>query len=213
MSISALTLESTLQVVEWGDDGGVTNPAPAGQIRHVDVTGVAVINDPANGLKYTKVVAGVFVAMSEAERTNVDNLTPSSDVQRIIRPGPIITDGTGWQSIFTSPREARPVVAGDWELTACFAIKMANGPTWDAGGADSAAEARLLVNGTVRRPWILPMAFYSTHSGCLSDNLADGVVLTIDFQTNRKGASGDILVEDVELVLKRIDHHVHDDVE
>ncbi len=207
MSISALTLDTTGQVKEWADAGGVTSPTPAGQTLHTDVTGISVVNDPANGLRYTKVMGGVFTAMDQSERDAVDNETPSWDTQVFLlepeTPDDVVTSAT-YQSVFASPLQPRPVKAGRWKLEASFCMRCDSPQVWTANGVDSGGGARLIVAG-IELPWANPTELWVTYSGFITAEMAEGPVPAVDFQLVRPTGGG-VQFARLELVLHNIGH-------
>lgn len=76
MAVSVITLDSTGQVLGFGQDEHVA-AAEAGQTRTTDMDEGTLNVLAANGYKYTKVVGVSFTAMSAGERTVVDD----ADVQ------------------------------------------------------------------------------------------------------------------------------------
>ncbi len=173
------------------------NPVTMSQVQVQDDATVPVVNGTPVPLKYVKVVSGQFVEMTALEKSAVDTATPTSSVQRILTPGEtIVTSGhasdatTGFASVLGGVKTSRPLTAGDYQLAVTFEMSLTGNAIWDNNGPRSAAQARLLWNGSELQSWVGPLAFYSTFSALLGAQLSEGSTPTIDLQVRRFGLAG-----------------------
>lgn len=173
------------------------NPATMSQVQVQDAATVPVVNGVPVPLKYVKVVSTQFVEMTALEKAAVDAVTPTSAVQRILFANEtIVTSGhasdatTGFATVIGGVKTSSPLVAGDYQLAVTFEMSLVANAIWDNNGPRSAAQARLLWNGSELQSWVAPLAFYTTFSAILGAQLADGSTPTIDLQIRRFGLAG-----------------------
>jgi hypothetical protein len=173
------------------------NSATMSQVQVQDDSTVPVVNGQPVALKYVKVLSTQFVEMTALEKATVDAIAPVSSVQRILAPGEtIVTTGhasdttTGFLTVIGGLKTSRPLVAGDYQLATTFEMALTGNAIWDNTGARSAAQARLLFNGTEIQTWVAPLATYTAFSAILGATLAEGAAPTFDLQIRRFGQAG-----------------------
>lgn len=198
MPRNAKILNATQQVLEFGSLDFTSAPGWNGatmtQVAIADDAAIPVVNGAEIPLKYTKVVAQQFVEMTAPEKAIVDAATPTLAVQRgAANAEQQTTSGhasdatTGWVSAIGGVKTALPLVGGDWQLIVALELALLASASWNNTGPLSAAQARIVWNGTEIYNWLWPHPHYCGFSVPLGATIAEGVRPTIDIQFRRFG--------------------------
>ena len=189
MTVLALTDNATGSVISWGH----TEFTPTSTQTVTEIYDQSTY--PGGPEKYVKVVANLFAPMSQAERDLVDQWIPERRIIRVRRPAEMqVTTGpadanNGWSSAFAAPLQCPALRAGDYQLAITFELALLASATWNASGPTSAAQVRLLQNGSEIMAWLSSISEYDGRCAVFSATVAEGARPTFDVQIRRLGAA------------------------
>jgi hypothetical protein len=157
--------------------------------------------------KYVKVAGGVFVAMTAPERAAVDAVFAVRKILRVSRAAEFTVTtgqadaGAGWASVFSAPLQSPPLEAGAYQLSVSFELSLLAPAVWGAGGPNTSAQARLMMNGAEIASWISPFDQYARQTAVFSSSMAAGDAPLFDFQVRRFGAAATARARRVQLTI------------